>query len=63
MNKTFICRQFMSEAGTASIVLLTFHCSQAKIHMVRACACLITWLLVGKVLHTPKCRAWEAGGE
>lgn len=53
MNKAFICRQFVSEAWTASMALLTFHCSQSKIHMARACACLITWLLVRKVLHTP----------
>lgn len=54
MNKVFICRRLMFETWTASVALLTFHCSQSKIHMASACEHLITWLLVGKMLYTLK---------
>ena len=52
MNKVFICRRLMFE--TASMALLTFHCSQSEIHMACTCECLITWPLVGRMLYTLK---------
>lgn len=54
MNKVFICRQLMFDTWAASVALLTFHCSQSKIHMACTCECLITRFLVGNVLYTPK---------
>lgn len=63
MNKVFICRQLLFDTRTASMALLTFHCSQSKIHMARACERLITWLSAGNIPHAPRSRAREAGGE
>lgn len=54
MNKVFICRRHMFETWTASVALLTFHCSQSTIHMACPCECLVTWFLVGEILYTPK---------
>ena len=54
MNKVFICRQFVFETWAGRMALLTFHCSRSQIHMAGACVCLIAWLLVGEVLHTPQ---------
>lgn len=54
MNKVFICRQLMLDTRAARMALLTFHCSQSKIHMACTCERLITWLLVGKISYTPK---------
>lgn len=44
----------MSETWTATVALLTFHCSQSGILMACPCARLVTWLMVGKVWDAPK---------